>query len=153
MPKGVQVQVLSRAPILSMVRFAHRGHSPPASGSGRIQLIVSTDKLLHESHRPATPPWHNPCNVVTEKGECDMKTSKQTESRMLKLALAAQADVDYVNAAAALIRELPDVLRVRVDLSARQLEILYRSPALGMLQSIHQCLLLAGKELLELRAY
>jgi len=82
-----------------------------------------------------------------------MKTSKQTESRMLKLALAPTADVDYVNVAAALIRELPDVLRVRVDLTARQLEILYQSTSAGMLQNIHGCLLCAGDELTALRPY
>lgn len=80
-------------------------------------------------------------------------TSEQSESRMLKLALAATADVDYVNVAAALIRELPAVLRVRVDLSDRHLEILYQSTATGLLQRIHNCLLLAGEELTALRPY
>ena len=82
-----------------------------------------------------------------------MKTGKQTESRMLKLALAPTADVDYVNVAAAMIRELSPVLRVRVDLDSRQLEILYQWPAPGFLQDIHQCLLSAGKELSALRPY
>jgi hypothetical protein len=82
-----------------------------------------------------------------------MRTSEQPESRILKLALAATVDVDYVNVAAALIRELPAVLRVRVDLTDRHLEILYRSTATGVLQSIHHCLLLAGEELTPLRPY
>ena len=72
-------------------------------------------------------------------------------NRMLTLEIGASADVDYLNLAAALIRELPRVLRVRVDLEARRLEILYRVTPGGMLQEIHAALLLAGRELPALR--
>ena len=72
---------------------------------------------------------------------------------MLTLAVCASADVDYLNLAAALIRDLPRVLRVRVDLDARRLEILYRDAPGGLLQEIHAALLTASRELPALRAY
>lgn len=74
-------------------------------------------------------------------------------NRMLTLAVGASADVDYLNLAAALIRELPRVLRVRVDLDARRLEILYQAGPGGMLQEVHAALLTAGREMPALRAY
>ena len=72
---------------------------------------------------------------------------------MLTIALCQSADVNYLNLAAAMIRELPRVLRVRVDLDARRLEILYRAAPAGLLQEIHAALLAAGTERLALRAY
>ena len=72
---------------------------------------------------------------------------------MLLLEMCASADVDYLNLAAALIRDLPRVLRVRVDLDARRLEILYRVSSGGLLQEIHTALLTAGGEMAALRAY
>ena len=74
-------------------------------------------------------------------------------NQMLLLEMCKSADVDYLNLAAALIRELPRVLRVRVDLDARRLEILYRVAPGGMLQEIHTALLAAGREMPALRAY
>ena len=77
---------------------------------------------------------------------------KPSRSRMLTLMLCMSADVDYLNLAAALIRELPRVLRVRVDLDARRLEILYRDAPGGLLQEIHAALLAAGREIPALRS-
>jgi hypothetical protein len=82
-----------------------------------------------------------------------MQVHQSTGAGMLRLTLAPAVDVDYVNVVAAMIREFPEVLRVRVELSSRQLEILYRAPANGMLQRIHHCLLAAGRELSALRAH
>lgn len=82
-----------------------------------------------------------------------MKTRLHTGCKTLQLFLGKGSDVDYVNAAAALIRELTGVLRVQVHLDARQLEILYRHPTAGLVQEIHLALLLAGKELAALRSY
>jgi len=78
---------------------------------------------------------------------------KANRNQMLTLTLCISADVDYLNLAAALIRELPRVLRVRVDLDARRLEILYRVVPDGMLQEIHAALLTASREMPALRAY
>ena len=75
------------------------------------------------------------------------------KKQMLTLAMCPDADVNYVNLAAALIRELPRVVRVRVDLDARRLEILYQDSTAGLLQEIHAALLVAGGELLALRNY
>ena len=74
-------------------------------------------------------------------------------NQMLTLEMCASADVDYLNLAAAMIRELPRVLRVRVDLDARRLEILYLTAPGGLLQEIHTALLAAGREMPALRAY
>ena len=82
-----------------------------------------------------------------------MQNDGATPCRMLKLALGAGVEVDYLNAAAALIRELPAVLRVRVDLDTGGLEILHQYPADGLVQKIHLSLLLAGNELTALRAH
>ena len=79
-----------------------------------------------------------------------MKTNR---NRLLTLGLCMSADVDYLNLAAALIRELPRVLRVRVDLDAHRLEILYREAPGGMLQEIHCALLTAGGARTTVRAY
>ena len=78
---------------------------------------------------------------------------KMNRNRMLTLVLCMSADVDYLNLAAAMIRELPRVLRVRVNLDSRRLEILYRDGPGGMLQEIHTTLLTAGGEMPALRAY
>ena len=78
---------------------------------------------------------------------------KMNRNRMLTLVLCMSADVDYLNLAAAMIRELPRVLRVRVNLDSRRLEILYRDGPGGMLQEIHTTLLTAGREMPALRAY
>ncbi|MEI8062519.1 MAG: hypothetical protein WCH84_00480 [Verrucomicrobiota bacterium] len=75
------------------------------------------------------------------------------KNRMLTVKMCASADVNYLNLAAALIRELPSVLRVRVDLEARRLEILYLVAPGGMLQKIHTALLMAGRDMPALRAY
>ena len=78
---------------------------------------------------------------------------KTNQNQMLTLALCMSVDVDYLNLAAALIRELPHVLRVRVDLDARRIEILHRDAPGGLLQDIHTALLAAGNEMQALRAY
>ena len=76
-----------------------------------------------------------------------------TNIRSLQLALHKDAGTDYLNEAAAMIRELAPVHRVRVDAYRFRLEILYRHPARGLLQEIHQALLSAGTQVTFLRAY
>jgi hypothetical protein len=76
-----------------------------------------------------------------------------TEIRVLKLVLPQEAGVDYLNEAAALIRELAPVCRVRVDPRQFHLEILYRHPARGLLQKIHQAQLTVDTQLTHLRPY
>ena len=78
---------------------------------------------------------------------------KMNQNRMLTLVLCASADVDYLNLVAAMIRELPRVLRVRVELDSRRLEILHQDAPRGLLQEIHMALLTAGREMPALRAY
>lgn len=71
---------------------------------------------------------------------------------MTTLTVCPEANHDYLNVAAALIRCLPQVLRVRVDFGARQLEILSRQRCPGLLAEMHRALMLAGRELVALRA-
>ncbi len=108
--------------------------------------IFSTGSLLRRIHKTAICSWHWECRVKLRV--VNMKTNQ-----MLTLEVCASADVDYLNMAAALIRELPYVLRVRVHLDERQLEILYRRAPGGLLQEIHAALLTAGGEMPALRAY
>lgn len=55
---------------------------------------------------------------------------------MLMLAFNAGVDLDQLNTSAALIRKLPLVLRVRVDLDGRQLEILHQCPTMGLIEDL-----------------
>ena len=80
-----------------------------------------------------------------------MKIMEPTECRMLTLGLGEWGGVVDLNTAAALIRQLPSVLRVLVDLPAHRLEILHQYPAAGLIQKIHLALLMAGRELTDLR--
>ena len=74
-----------------------------------------------------------------------------TETRLLNLALPKDAGVDYLNEVAALIRELAPVCRVRVDPRQYHLEILYHHPAQGLLQEIHQAMLIPRIQLTHMR--
>ena len=83
-----------------------------------------------------------------------MKTiTEQSGCRSFTLSMDRAAAVDYLNSATAMILELPGVLRVRVNLDARQLEILYQPSVAGLLQRIHQALLAAGNEIALLRPH
>lgn len=80
-----------------------------------------------------------------------MKTMEPTECRMLTLGLGEWGAAVDLNSAATLIRQLPLVLRVLVDLQTQRLEILHHYPAVGLIQKIHLALLMAGRELTDLR--
>ena len=82
-----------------------------------------------------------------------MSELRRFENRMLTLVLGESAEVDYMNIAAAMIRDLPQVLRVRVDLDAHSLEILHQQPSRGLLQAIHLALMWAGQQQTALRRY
>ena len=70
----------------------------------------------------------------------------------MTLTLCRSVDVNYLNLAATMIRELPRVLRVRVDFTARRLEILYRDAPVGLMREIHMALLTASSEMSVARA-
>lgn len=110
--------------------------------------IPSAGRLLHQIHTSAIVLWHGACRLAAR-----VMNMKRNRNQMLTLALCASVDVNYLNLAAAMIRELPRVLRVRVDLDTRRLEILYRTAPGGLLQEIHTALLAAGNEMPALRAY
>jgi hypothetical protein len=66
---------------------------------------------------------------------------------MLKLTLSGGHAEDYVWRTAELLQQVPGVLRVRVECSQDQIEIIFRCPAEGLLQSIHKALREAGNEI------
>ena len=82
-----------------------------------------------------------------------MKHDNTLGHRMLKLIMWDGADARCLNTTATLIRSLPQVLRVRVDLEARVLEILHEYPALNLIQTIHSTWLMAGGALNTWNAY
>ena len=76
-----------------------------------------------------------------------MNNMKSSEVKLLQLSVCQEAGVHYLVMAAALIRNLPSVIRVRADHQQYRLEILYIPASQGLLQQIHQCLLAAGEHL------
>jgi hypothetical protein len=64
---------------------------------------------------------------------------------MLKLAVSGGHAEDYLWQVADSVQRLPDVLRVRVECSRDRIEIIYRCPAEGLLQSIHEAMRSAGR--------
>ena len=81
-----------------------------------------------------------------------MRTAEKIKTGTLRLALYERVDINYLNMAASLIREMPCVLSVRVHVVQRQLEISYKLPTEGLLQRVHLALQAAGTELAALRS-
>ena len=74
-----------------------------------------------------------------------MKATKTTEYKMLNMLVGDQAKVDSLKAMATSIRQLPAVVRVRVNWNDHALEILHQYPTTELMKvSIVHCLLLAG---------
>ena len=65
----------------------------------------------------------------------------------LSLSLHEEAEVSSVNVVVAVIRRLPEVVRVQVDLQERELEILFKQPSEGFLRKIHTALVSARADL------
>ena len=71
---------------------------------------------------------------------------ESSEVGMLKLTVARGREEDFVWRVAEQIQQLPGVLRVRVECTHHQIEIIYRYPAEGLLRSVHDAFRSAGKE-------
>jgi len=67
---------------------------------------------------------------------------------MLKLTVSGRRAEDYLWQVAESVQQLPGVLRVRVECSSDQMEIIFSCPAEGLLQSIHRALREAGSEII-----
>jgi hypothetical protein len=67
---------------------------------------------------------------------------------MLKLAVSGGRAEDYLWQVPESVRQLPNVLRVHVECSCDRIEIIYRCPAEGLLQSIHGAMRSAGRQIL-----
>ena len=66
-----------------------------------------------------------------------MNTTNQPENHTLQLSMATSTDIADLNTAAAVIRTMPYVLRVRVNTKRRELEILCRYSPRYLLQQLH----------------
>lgn len=73
----------------------------------------------------------------------------ETASRigMMKLGLRDGSESDFLAQAAARIRALPGVLRVRVGLDRQEMEITFADPAEGLLRQINNALKSVGTEI------
>ena len=72
---------------------------------------------------------------------------------MIRLAVGADCAPDYFQRATDQIRQIPAVTRVRTSQPDRELEILFRQPAPGLLREIHLALKSAGAELLASKSW
>ncbi len=72
---------------------------------------------------------------------------------MLKLKVGASQAAEYTPRAVEEIQQLPGVLRVRWDGARYEMEIIYRTPATGLLRAIHHALRQAGGQVLAGKAY
>jgi hypothetical protein len=82
-----------------------------------------------------------------------MNINELPEKALLRMSVGEATKPEQLNAAAALIRWLPGVLRVGVDLTARQFEILFVYPTQGLLREIHDVLHAANSEIVALKVY
>ena len=73
-----------------------------------------------------------------------MNSEAQREVGMMKFTLREEAESDLLERAAAEIRDLPTVLRVRTDLSRQEIEIVFKQPAEGLLRQINNVLKSVG---------
>ena len=67
---------------------------------------------------------------------------------MLKLTVNGGHVEEYLWQVAESVQQLPGVLRVRVECSRDEMEIIFRCPSEGLLQSVHQALREAGREVM-----
>ena len=69
-----------------------------------------------------------------------MKAMETTECQMLTMVLWDEIHPDCLSTFAAGIRQLPEVLRVRVDWATHELEILHQAPSAKLMkESISRC--------------
>jgi len=59
---------------------------------------------------------------------------------MMRFTLREEGETDLLEQAAAEIRQLPTVLRVRTDTSRQEIEIVFKQPAEGLLGQINNVL-------------
>ena len=76
-----------------------------------------------------------------------MRIDDQTKTGLLRLRICEGTRLRQLKAAAASIRGLPGVMRVAIDQAAGQMDILFVSPAVGLLREIHAMLRLAGTDM------
>jgi hypothetical protein len=66
-----------------------------------------------------------------------MKTKVRVAPTAVKSVVADEREITLLNQAAELIRRLPGVLRVQVNLDALQVEVLYKQPTEVWLREVH----------------
>lgn len=73
-----------------------------------------------------------------------MNGDKQFEVGMMRLTLREESESDFLEQAAAEIRELPTVLRVRTNPIRQEIEIVFKQPAEGLLRQVNNVLKSVG---------
>ena len=73
-----------------------------------------------------------------------MQSDKQVEVGMIRFTMREETESDALEQAAAEIRELPTVLRVRTNPTRQEIEIVFKQPAEGLLRQIDQVLKSVG---------
>ena len=73
-----------------------------------------------------------------------MQSDKQVEVGMIRFAMREETELDALEQAAAEIRELPTVLRVRTNPTRQEIEIVFKQPSEGLLRQINQVLKSVG---------
>jgi hypothetical protein len=80
-----------------------------------------------------------------------MAIDQQSGTGVLRMSFCEVMDADDLNMAAAGIRALPGIQRVRIVPAANQLEILYIHPTKGLLQQIHTVLQSVNRDCVALK--
>jgi hypothetical protein len=73
-----------------------------------------------------------------------MHDENQFKVGMMRFTLREEAEPDLLEQAAAEIRELPTVLRVRTNPTRQEIEIVFKQPAEGLLRQINGVLKSVG---------
>ncbi|HUI07271.1 MAG TPA: hypothetical protein VL486_09735 [Verrucomicrobiae bacterium] len=66
--------------------------------------------------------------------------SRQSEVAMMRFTLREDSGTDFLERAAAEIRQLPSVLRVRTDAARQEIEIVFKQPVDGLLRQVNDVL-------------
>jgi hypothetical protein len=77
-------------------------------------------------------------------GNGDMNDDNQFKVGMIRFTLREETEPDLLEQAAAEIRELPTVLRVRTNPTRQEIEIVFKQPAEGLLRQINTVLKSVG---------
>ena len=70
------------------------------------------------------------------------------EVGMMRFTLREDGETDFLGRAAGAIRQLPGVLRVRMNPARQEIEIVFKQPAEGLLRQVNNALRSVGTEMI-----